>query len=161
EHPLTQSRTGRPAALLRAPAGRGGGGDGGLHVARPGRLRRALGEDPGQRDGTDQDDRSSVRWLSGFRDGRAHSGQHRELELRRKTRARLLDRPRVLGPRHGDRRALCVPPPGTDAAALRGRRQAQLCLAPRPGKMRLHVRRGRRHAPHPGAHGRGCNLETI
>ncbi|CAA9268411.1 MAG: acetyltransferase, partial [uncultured Chthoniobacterales bacterium] len=128
---------------------------GGFHAARSGGLRCALGEDPGRRDGTDPDDRPGVGWLSGFRVGRARRREHRELELRREARARLLDRPRVLGPRRGDRSALRVPPPGTDAAALRRCSQAQRRLASGPGKMRLHLVRGRRYARHSGARTRG------
>ena len=57
--------------------------------------------------------------------------------------------------------ALRFPPPGTDAAAIRRRRQTQRAFPPRPGKMRLHARRRRRYALPLRTDGRGFNSETI
>ena len=140
---MSKRATCRSSSKTSATPGRG---DGRLPFARPGRLRRALGEDHDRHDQSKKDDRCRVRCLSGFPRAESSRREHQQLDSGRKARSRLLARPRLLGPRHRDRSAHRLPPPGTDPAALRQCSDAQHRLAPRPAKMRLHHHQLRRRA---------------
>jgi hypothetical protein len=87
---------------------------------------------------SEKDDRCRVGCLSRFlcASGRR---EHRKLALGWKTRDRLLDRPRPLGPRHRHRSPHPFPAPGTNAPASRRRGDPQRRLDPRPAKVRLSL----------------------